>query len=1467
MESSAESTGGHRLFGTMMAACLTLAFALALAPAASAARGVYDTFGTTGTQGGEFGPVAGSGISGVAVNSTDAGAANLGDVYVLDRGLNRIQRFDADGNFISAFGQDVVESGPGNTGTGYEICKATSGDVCKGGITGGSGGAMNTNSGNGRSGIAIDQTSGNLYLSDRANRRIQVFDGEGNFIRTFGKDVVSSGSEQADEQQRLAVDAGAGQYKLTFSAQTTADISFNAPAATVQVALESLASVGAGNVTVTGGPGNPGGTTPYLINFGGTLANTNLAAITTSTGTTPLSGGAATATIATFNDGAVGFEICNVAANCQGSPSNASTGGAFNAINLDSLAVGPAGAPNAGNVLVSDGNNNRVQEFAPSGAFVRTFGFDVVASGPGNTGSAFEICNAAALDICQAGVAGSGKGQFSQGPNRIAEDSSGNIYTVESNANFRVQRFALAGNVVTALGEFDPDELKGSGPWNTTSDTPIAVAVDTLTAPGTPGTVYVLKYFPPGSGAPPLENEEARILEVDPAGNGGEGKVIDTIAERAEIGSHGTEVTALALNSASGRLYVSDPPAPVYIIDEVPALAASLDPIEVGATSATLKATITPAPLPKLGTLYRFEYAKAGSGEWKKVPLEEVDIGNGAVPVAVAEKIEGLELNVCYDFRLDAHSDYRGSEALIESEFCTVPLAPEVKTGEARWSSPPASGPSLTLYGTINPGGDQTSYFFEYVSEEAFQASGFAAAKVAPALPAPAGHGLTSVEVLWSIAGLDSSKTYRYRLVASNSVGSEVGPEQSVAPPDPGARFYELVANADSNGIGIDKILAISENGERAMLTAQAMGDPHSLPSQVSPFLTRRGAAGWEVTQVNPDPESGRGGGFTATAWFPSDLSTALWSHYSPAEQIRGEIHWTFTDPDGSFRAALPTLVPVAGSGTVDTFFSLTGGAGDLSSFIFQREETTDPTKEVKALYVPGQPPTTGEPGDIYRVGGAGGPAPTLTLLNRDPAGNLISNSCGAWLGSKKFNSSPGVNAASKGMNLRPVSADGSVAYFSARPSGSTACNEATDKIRIFKRIGDTSTVEVSKSQCTRTLPTPCSSANGDDFFQGASANGNRAFFTSTRQLADSDEDATADLYLYDSDPPAGQPALVQASAGVVGAEHPKAGSGAEVLEGVLDIAVDGSRAYFAAKGQLAAGAVKGNNNLYVYQRDAAHPSGRIAFVAKLDSTDSALWGVGDKPAFALPFAGAEGKGAGDGHSLLFGSAAKLAAADIDLKSDLYRYDDTTAQLTCLTCAGNGNFGVSVSPHVIPNDPASAQRNRVASEDLSRVVFSTAEPLLGGAGEDENSVADAYEWHDGELNLISTGNEISAGVASPPLISPDGAAAFFLTADRILPSDHDSAADAYAARIGGGFPEAGEAQRCVSADECRTAPVSPPPTPAVGSTAPQAGNPPATRPGCPKGKVRKNGRCVKKPKKKHHRAHKRKANDERGGRR
>jgi hypothetical protein len=119
---------------------------------------------------------------------------------------------------------------------------------------------------------------------DAAFSSAGIVDGGRYWVRRVSRKVVS-----------LVVSATAGQFKVGVDGVLTADNTFDIAAATLKTAIEGLSTVGTGNVLVTGGPGDAGGSTPYVITFDEALAGEN-PALTAQNGTTPLSGGSASAT-------------------------------------------------------------------------------------------------------------------------------------------------------------------------------------------------------------------------------------------------------------------------------------------------------------------------------------------------------------------------------------------------------------------------------------------------------------------------------------------------------------------------------------------------------------------------------------------------------------------------------------------------------------------------------------------------------------------------------------------------------------------------------------------------------------------------------------------------------------------------------------------------------------------------------------------------------------------------------------------------------------------------------------------------------------------------------------------------------------------------------------------------------------------------------------------------------------------
>jgi uncharacterized protein (TIGR03663 family) len=159
---------------------------------------------------------------GIAVDAADAD----GHVYVADSGNHRIQKFDSSGQFITQWGSEG--DGPGQFKEPWGIAVDAAGHVYvadtwnhrvqkfdadgnfllqwgsfkdTGGVAAGDGGLFW-----GPRAIAIDQAGagGHVYVTDTGNKRMQVFDPNGQFLDQWGGFGVEDG--QMDEPVGIATD-------------------------------------------------------------------------------------------------------------------------------------------------------------------------------------------------------------------------------------------------------------------------------------------------------------------------------------------------------------------------------------------------------------------------------------------------------------------------------------------------------------------------------------------------------------------------------------------------------------------------------------------------------------------------------------------------------------------------------------------------------------------------------------------------------------------------------------------------------------------------------------------------------------------------------------------------------------------------------------------------------------------------------------------------------------------------------------------------------------------------------------------------------------------------------------------------------------------------------------------------------------------------------------------------------------
>jgi hypothetical protein len=603
---------------------------------------------------------------------------------------------------------------------------------------------------------------------------------------------------------------------------------------------------------------------------------------------------------------------------------------------------------------------------------------------------------------------------------------------------------------------------------------------------------------------------------------------------------------------------------------------------------------------------------------------------------------------------------------------------------------------------------------------------------------------------------------------------------------------------------------SVSADGSRAtyMTLGDAVNDP-PLQLQIlgDVMVASRSGSGWVGETTLPSPAKagtivGTWGQFLPRSFSPDFSRWVAWGLTEAQLNLDSALVWRggVGDVFAPLSPLLASSVSNGGDYVKNAEFFL-GASADHGRVVFQ-------AAALESTFLPGDPVPAGSGADpsAYVVGHDGGGVPSVWLLARDGSGTVWGGRCGARMP----------------RNQGAVSLDGSRMYFSTRPSqtGSGECDTGANPLRIMRRVetpGGPQISELFSPECDRVAPA-CDTTDGDDVYQGASVDGTKVYFTTTRQLADSDLDAGVpgspcgtffgapgcDLYMYDSDRPAGN-RLVQVSAG-------ETGSGAGVLDGISAISADGSHAYFVAQGVLTnepnsqgQTAAAFQNNLYSFVYDDAHPDGGIKFIGAAAFQDGGflggLWGSGGTfldSAYPVPAtsgtAGEVDPVGGDGRVLVFNSFASLTADDTDGgASDVFRYDSDTGELTRISRAApggsdNGTFDVGGRSQLYVERVGTdfAEFNRVVSEDASTVLFTTPEQLVA---EDTDTSSEAYMWRDGEIYRLpkAPAAESSRAVASPMALSHDGSVVLFGSRAQLLPQDRDLAIDSYVARVDGGY--------------------------------------------------------------------------------
>ncbi len=200
----------------------------------------------------------------------------------------------------------------------------------------------------------------------------------------------------------------------------------------------------------------------------------------------------------------------------------------------------------------------------------------------------------------------------------------------------------------------------------------------------------------------------------------------------------------------------------------------------LGPSSATLNGTVDPNGQ---ATSYFFEYGTTTS---YGTVTTTGSAGSGGAPVAVSAALSGLQPGQSYHFRLVAESS-TGTVTGADTSF-RLSSPPTVTTSPASSVGPTGA----KLNGSVNPNGQQTSWYFEYGTTTSYPSR---------TATQSAGAGAQPLSVSASLSGLGAATVYHFRLVATNASGTSVGSDQSF-----GSAPAPVVQTGSAQGAGANSV-------------------------------------------------------------------------------------------------------------------------------------------------------------------------------------------------------------------------------------------------------------------------------------------------------------------------------------------------------------------------------------------------------------------------------------------------------------------------------------------------------------------------------------------------------------------------------------------------------------------------------------------------------------------------------------
>ena len=916
------------------------------------------------------------------------------------------------------------------------------------------------------------------------------------------------------------------------------------------------------------------------------------------------------------------------------------------------------------------------------------------------------------------------------------------------------------------------------------------------------------------------------VREYEPSTGSTPGALVSTFGEPDPAhsfgglcGSEGVAVNELThyvyASNCDGRVYMFGS-AVEYIVPNV-----LTDTAEIHPTTALLRGHVDPDGGKDI-TDCHFDWG-INSGYGEIAPCTPSTIHGTDPNTAVSAEISGLTPGTEYHYRLVASSE---NGKVIGADQTFKPQGPPVVSGQF---ASDVNSDGARILGRVDPDGAESSYHFEYGPDTGYGTS-------IPLTDVKTKSPTETELVATNITGLAPNTSYHFRITASNEQGTTHGADRQFTTfalysggsdrcanaqvrKQTGAallldcRAYELVSAAYTGGYDVESdlipgqapLVAEPQAPDRLLYSLHygaipgIAGNPPNLG--LDPYVAERGADSWTTRYVGVAAD-----GAPSTNAFGSPLAAADSS--LSAFAFGGELlcEPCFSDGTTGIPVRLPDGALVQGMAG-----ALNPGAGAKPAGYVGR-----------ALSADGSHLVFGSTSKFEPDGNSNG---DITIYDR----NLETGTTAVV--SKAPNGSGTMTG--PGIGELDISTNGSRILVGRKISTDAAGNTYW---HLYMNTGDSGqTIDLTPSTTAGVL------------YDGMTADGSKAFFTTPDSLLAADTDGSSDL--YEADVSGGGAALQLVSTGSGGTGNTdactpvnanslthwnsvSAAASCDVLglAGGSGVASDDGTVFFLSPERLDGNGVANAANLFIRR-----PGGSPQLVATLAPTDQAVRNADTNNEIHNY---ADFQVTPDGSDAVFSSIQSLTEFNNLGHQEIFRYDSQSNELACASCPPT---------EASPSTETTLSPFGLNLSDDGRVFFTSAEQL---ALRDTNRKKDAYEWENGVIDLISTGG--SSGASGLLSVSSNGIDAFFFTRQVLsAQDDNGTSMKVYAAREEGGFFTDITPPPCQASDECHGPGTQPPAADQISTLEGVVGNSTPSVQTCRKGLVRKHGRCVKRSKKKH----------------